>query len=680
MGKTKGIRRLFSSNGITDGDRSGGRTTGLRNGLHLLVFVCFFILSLRTLFVYLNCLSDPFRTAGFVAVGIGYAVCWYRPKGILWLFIACIPLVGGIQGLGVMKVAPLLSFGFSLIYITWFSKRIFLQETDFRPGTGLGLIVDMLAACVLISLLTSLSAFPLSFSLHRLAMASNLGQNDPFWFMEAGYIMLQGLFLFRMIEFEAGMGRGWGGSLSVSVLYCHALIILIFSVVQLTASIPDHHQARYGLCSPFQDIHAYSGYVLILFFFFLNRVFKGHAYRVIDLALTVVLFGCVLLAGSMSALIWLLIVSFIFFFFRTRKVGIVCGALALTATFVIAANMISLSEPTCDRGAMNRYLNRLKYSSAMDHLKGRFMSWDQAVGIMSEFPLTGSGAGSFYQVSHHYRFFGDAHPERVENAHNYYLQYGSELGIPALVLFIVFFADLFIKRIKRGLDDPAAGLFFGSAAYLLCLLTEHHLLLSNHQFLFWFVIALTAFPVNMEKGEDEPSMTIPKKLMITSLMLLLVAGHINRIFFTGNEVKGTGEFGYYRYERIDSDRMRWTMEQTSVEVTATSDYVGLSIYGIPDYFDKKSIGLDIIINGSFVERLNWDKEEVKHRYYYIPGLQGHRFKLETVADGSYNPFKKGLPGGILTSRRQSVAVTDPEFFQIPISREKAGCVFLKLDY
>ena len=233
---------------------------------------------------------------------------------------------------------------------------------------------------------------------------------------------------------------------------------------------------------------------------------------------------------------------------------------------------------------------------------------------------------------------------------------------------------------RRGFDDPAAGLIFGSAAYLLCLLTEHHLLLSNHQFLFWFVIALAAFPENMEKSESRPPMATPKKLFITGLMLLVVAGHVHRIFITGHDVKGAGEFGYYGYELINSDRMRWTMEQTSVEVTAAGDYVGLSIYGIPDYFDKKSIGLDIIINGTFAERLHWDTKEVKHRYYLIPGLRGHRFKLETVADGSYNPYKKGLPGGILTSRRQSVAVSDPVFFQIPISKEAAECLLLKLDF
>ena len=364
----------------------------MMNGLHLLIFVCFFILSLRTLFVYLNCFSDPLRTAGFIAAGVGCAVCWYRPSGILWLFIACVPLVGGIQGLGFMKVAPLLSFGFALIYVAWFSKRIFLRETDFRPGTELGLIVDMPAACVLLSMLMSLSAFPLSFSLHKLAMAPNLGQNDPFWFMEAGYIMLQGMILFRMIEFETGRGRRWSGSLSNFVFYCHALIIIVFSIVQLAFSIPDHHEARLGLCSPFQDIHAYSGYVLVLFFFFLHRVFRrGHAFWVVDLTLTVVLFGCVLLAGSMSALIWLSAVSFVFFFFRTRKTGILCAAAALIIAFVLVLNLFSFPEPTDDRGAMNRYLSRLKYSSAMDHLQGRFMSWDQAVGIMSELPLTGTG-------------------------------------------------------------------------------------------------------------------------------------------------------------------------------------------------------------------------------------------------------------------------------------------------
>ena len=97
-------------------------------------------------------------------------------------------------------------------------------------------------------------------------------------------------------------------------------------------------------------------------------------------------------------------------------------------------------------------------------------------------------------------------PSRHKRDHNYYLQLGADLGIPALLLFlgIIFYAYRAGLEILRQKDESGyviKGLIFGLSAYLITMLTSHPLLLSNQQFLFWFVIA--AISVAQGAGKKE---------------------------------------------------------------------------------------------------------------------------------------------------------------------------------
>jgi len=84
--------------------------------------------------------------------------------------------------------------------------------------------------------------------------------------------------------------------------------------------------------------------------------------------------------------------------------------------------------------AIARYSRALDVKNVPKVLSSRLALWDRAVGIMGEFPLTGAGIGTFYRISPNYH---DQEKKdwlkRVkwkENAHNYYLQLGADLGIP----------------------------------------------------------------------------------------------------------------------------------------------------------------------------------------------------------------------------------------------------------
>ena len=114
--------------------------------------------------------------------------------------------------------------------------------------------------------------------------------------------------------------------------------------------------------------------------------------------------------------------------------------------------------------------------------------------MVSDFPITGTGIGTFYRISPLYHDISTKEfRDYYENAHNYFLQFASELGLPALfiflgILFMTFQAGLaYLRRFKES-APLVKGFLFGLGAYLITCMTGHPLLLSNQQFLFWFII------------------------------------------------------------------------------------------------------------------------------------------------------------------------------------------------
>ena len=73
-------------------------------------------------------------------------------------------------------------------------------------------------------------------------------------------------------------------------------------------------------------------------------------------------------------------------------------------------------------------------------LLSRFALWERGVFMLVERPLTGGGAGTFYSVSARYARSELARSLTIpENAHNWFLQFAADLGLPAFCLLGVMF-------------------------------------------------------------------------------------------------------------------------------------------------------------------------------------------------------------------------------------------------
>lgn len=623
-----------------------------------LLFIIFYILSVRSVLVYLNYLTGSVQLFAVISVLFGLAICWWRTVWILYLFVASIPLISGIQELGFLKSVPLLSFAFSIIYISWFSKFIFFRK-GFRSEKTIVNLIDILIGFIILSLIASFCLYPLDYSLYRLQYASIMGQSDPFWFMESGYIVLQGMFLYRMFGFEAGPKTF--SRFAIPCLYFHGVTVLAFAFGELIKKVVEK-QAIDIIYSPFQDPHSFGGYLLILFFCFFSRIF-GKSYFYIEILLASSLLFFIFLSGSTATVLCLILAGIIWSLFSISKLRNTVFRVGFILALIVASYSIIELVPNTD--LIKKYKSELNYTQVLKlaTVTERFELWDQAMGIIKEYPLTGSGIGSFFKISNNYSFKGQIDSGERRNAHNYYFQFAAELGLPALVLFLLILFFTYRAGIQLTKDGQRTGLLFGLFAYLLSLLSGHHLLLSTHQFLFWFILFVIASPMDTDLEETK---SVGEKRYLSKILCLLVclaiSAHAFNSLYLRKEIKGLYEFGLYKPQIVNALEMRWAGKVSRAKVQAESDYFGFSIYAEPENLSSGVLVLEIYANDKLIEQLLWARNGYKNQYYHIPGIKNQALEIKMIASETFNPYKDGLNGNIKENRNQSVAITEISFF------------------
>jgi O-antigen ligase len=135
---------------------------------------------------------------------------------------------------------------------------------------------------------------------------------------------------------------------------------------------------------------------------------------------------------------------------------------------------------------------------ALDDLlhEGRPVVWGKVVSIIGDYPLFGTGLGTFASIFPAYDESGGS--ARYSHAHNDYLEYLSEIGIVGLVMFfggIVFLitTSFLIWRVRRHpeVKGLALGGMIGIVAILIHSITDFNLHIPANMVLFTVVLSLT---------------------------------------------------------------------------------------------------------------------------------------------------------------------------------------------
>lgn len=145
---------------------------------------------------------------------------------------------------------------------------------------------------------------------------------------------------------------------------------------------------------------------------------------------------------------------------------------------------------------------------ALDDLlhEGRPVVWGNAVSIIGDYPLFGTGLGTFASIYPAYDESGGS--RRYSHAHNDYLEYLSEIGIIGLIMFlggiIFLIANSFlIWRLRRHpeVKGLALGGIVGLMAILIHSITDFNLHIPANMTLFTVVLSLTVVIAFYKRSE-----------------------------------------------------------------------------------------------------------------------------------------------------------------------------------
>jgi O-antigen ligase len=159
-----------------------------------------------------------------------------------------------------------------------------------------------------------------------------------------------------------------------------------------------------------------------------------------------------MLAGCVVALFWALR--------SVKRAPIILGAAAIAAAVVFISPNNPWSRRTQEATAYGEDVSA----------RGRIDAWRTGLNIAKERPLTGVGAGAFMIA---WPEFAPGDAGEVRTQHNTFVQLLSELGIPALLIFVAALAGAALgmrraSKLVSSLQPYARGVQCGLVGFVIC--------------------------------------------------------------------------------------------------------------------------------------------------------------------------------------------------------------------
>jgi len=146
------------------------------------------------------------------------------------------------------------------------------------------------------------------------------------------------------------------------------------------------------------------------------------------------------------------------------------------------------------------------FFNVSEDLKWRRMVWENTLKIVKDFPILGSGLGTFSQIFPMYKSF---HMRRlVTHAENDFLQLASEVGLIGFGVLFILFIFIFVKAVSglRSMSITDSGRYIGIGglvgilALMFDSLVERNLQVPANAFLFTFLWALVLKIATLRPG------------------------------------------------------------------------------------------------------------------------------------------------------------------------------------
>jgi O-antigen ligase len=271
-----------------------------------------------------------------------------------------------------------------------------------------------------------------------------------------------------------------------------------------------HHHILYlrGISSvtgTFINRNYFAGYLLMVIplsmgFFFSREAHHGRRFQgwrqrlstldgktlLIGFGIIVMILGLIFSASRMGILSLLLSFTLISILFKTprRGKGFSKTALLILGLAVLWALWIGLDA------VIGRFFN------VSEDLKWRWTTWEDTLKVVKDYPILGTGLGTFSQIFPMYKSF---HMRRfVSHAENDFLQLASEVGLIGMGILLILFIFLFVRAVSsiRSMSITDSGRYIGIGglvgilALMFHSMVERNLQVPANAFLFTFLWAL----------------------------------------------------------------------------------------------------------------------------------------------------------------------------------------------
>ena len=168
------------------------------------------------------------------------------------------------------------------------------------------------------------------------------------------------------------------------------------------------------------------------------------------------------------------------YFFRNRK-----KFLAATLVFVVISGIFLISSPK----TFNR-LATFATATSEQSVSERFLMWKSAIHAIEDHPLTGVGFGN-YEAAYREKYMLDEAKERLQgHAHNVYLQFWAETGLPGLILFCGLFGYILYWSWRRAKNFYALIIFSSTLGLMLYGLTDYTFASFSAMRVYWLLLGI----------------------------------------------------------------------------------------------------------------------------------------------------------------------------------------------
>jgi len=260
-------------------------------------------------------------------------------------------------------------------------------------------------------------------------------------------------------------------------------------------------------------------------------------------------------------------------------------------------------------------------------------------------PLRGVGVGQYYAMSALFLNPQMAYTYGRENAHDYFLQIGAELGVPGLLLFVVWIGIAFViaaRALAVDAEPRLLGAAAGVAALLATCFVSHPLLIGEVAYPFWIGFGLTVGLAQSMLMNATSCRVSATRRQIWPVLGTAGAAIVILIAAAGAHGDGPEPPDAFAVNGLfpadDASPYRWTGEYASVFVPASATRVYIPVRQPVDVHAVSPMGVTVAVGGILQFRTLVGSSPVDLDVPLAPGDRVIGFtRIDIKADRAWQP-------------------------------------------